>query len=602
MFLKLIISLLAGAVLCCVSGCGKPSSSAADRVMYLSAGDKIKTMDPAQAADLLSQYMVASFYDTLLQYNYDARPYKLEPSMLAKMPEISSDMMHYRLTLRNDLYFAADPCFGSDNNREKRRVTASDIAYSILRIADERLHSPVFWMFRGKIKGLEEFRKVTAAAAPADHSMYDRGCEGLEIVDERTLILHLTAPDPRMSYALALPTAGIVNRQAVEYYGEDFQEHPVGSGPFKVADYIRDYRIILERNSDYRFETYHLAENPADRTRPLPLSDRIVCYLVKQPLAGWLMFLQGELDMSTLDKDNFDAVVGEDRKLVKSLAERGIRMIQVPEFEVRYIGFNFTDPLLAGNRELRRAISLAYNIPLREKHFNYQMIPANSVIPPGVPGYDSEYKNPWGQYNLESAREHMRLAGYPDGIDPKTGRPLELTFDQGGTSAQYRQLAELMVEDMKKIGITIKPVLNNKPSFFEKLRKGQFQLFRVSWVGDYPDAENFLQLFYGPNAGSCNRTFFRDAQYDKMFDAIRQMPDTPSRTTRYLEMSKYINEQCAWILESYPIAFQLTHSWLQNYRPHNFSFARWKYMTVDTEKRRQAKKSFRPLEMQDLRK
>ncbi len=601
MFFKLIFSLTTAAVILCGTGCGKSSSGDSGRVLYLSAGDKIKTMDPAQAADLLSQYMVASFYDTLLQYNYDARPYRLEPSMLAKMPEISNDMAHYRLTLRNDLYFAADPCFGK-GDREARRVTARDVAYSILRLADERLHSPVFWMFRGKIKGLEEFRQLTSQAAPGDMSMYDRKCEGLEIVDDRTLILHLTAPEPRLNYALALPSAGIVSRRAVEFYGEDFQEHPVGSGPFMVEQYMRDYRIILKRNPDYRFETYHLAKNPADRTRPLPLSDRIVCYLVKQPLAGWLMFLQGELDMSTLEKDNFDAVVGEDRKLVKSLAKRGINMIQIPEFEVRYIGFNFTDPVLADNRELRRAISLAYNVPLREKHFNYQMIPAHSVIPPGVPGFDPDYKNPWGKYDPARAEEHMRLAGYPGGIDPKTGRPLELTFDQGGTSAQYRQLAELMIEDMKKIGIKVKPVLNNRPAFFEKLRKGQFQMFRVSWVGDYPDAENFLQLFYGPNAGSCNRTFFRDSQFDRKFEAIRGMADTPARTAMYYEMSKYINAQSAWILESYPIAFQLTHCWLQNYQPHNFSFARWKYMTVDPKQRQKAKKSFKPLEMKDLRK
>ena len=582
-------------------GCGKVPAPATNRVMYLGAEDKLKTIDPAQAADLVSQYMVASFYDTLLQYNYDARPYRLEPSMLAKMPEISPDLMSYRLTLRNDLYFSADPCFGTAD-KEQRRVTARDVAYTILRIADDRRHSPVFWMFRGKISGLEEFRQKTAAAAPTDMSMYDQPCPGLEVVDDLTLILHLNAPDSRLNYALALPTSGVVSRKAVEYYGENFAEHPVGSGPFVMRDYLRDYRIILDRNPDYRFETYHLAQNPADRTRALPLSDRIVCYLVRQPLASWLMFLQGELDMSTLEKDNFDAVVGEDRKLVKALTQRGITMIQVPEFEVRYIGFNFSDPLLAGNRNLRRALSLAYNVPLREKHFNYQMIRAESVIPPGVPGHDPDYHNQWGQYNVEQARECLAQAGYPNGIDPKTGQPLELAFDQGGTSSSYRQLAELMVEDMKKIGIVIKPILNNRPAFFEKLRKGQVQLFRVSWVGDYPDAENFLQLFYGPNAGSCNRTFYRDAEFDRMYEQVRGMIDSPERTLLYRQMAQYINDRNAWILEGYPIAFRLTHAWLQNYRPHNFSFARWKYMTIDPVKREADRKAFRPLEMRELRK
>ncbi|MDD3119722.1 MAG: ABC transporter substrate-binding protein [Victivallales bacterium] len=596
---RLVIT-VAATLMLLAGGCGKNPSAAPGRVMYLSAGDKIKTIDPAQAVDLLSQYVVASFYDTLLQYNYAARPYRLEPSMLAKMPEISPDLRSYRLTLRNDLYFVPDRCFGTAD-REQRRVTARDVAYSIMRIADSRRHSPVFWMFRDKIKGLDEFRRRTETVAADDTSVYDQPCEGLEIVDALTLILHLKAPAPRLSYALALPTAGIVSRRAVEYYGEDFAEHPVGSGPFIMRDFIRDYRIILDRNPDYRFETYHLAQNPADRTRPLPLSDRIVCYLVKQPLASWLMFLQGELDLSALNKDNFDAVVGEDHQLVKALTSRGIHMVRIPEFEVRYIGFNFADPVLGGNHHLRRALSLAYDAGLREKYFNYQIDRAESIIPAGVAGHDPGYRNPWGRHDLALAREYLTRAGYPNGIDPGTGRPLELKFDLGGTGAAHRQLAELMVEDMKKIGIVIKPMLNNRPAFFEKLRKGQCQLFRVSWVGDYPDAENFLQLFYGPNAGSCNRAFYRDAAFDRMYEQVRDMIDSPGRTEKYRRMAAYINDQNVWILEGYPIGFQLTHSWLQNYRAHNFPFNRWKYLTVDPAARRAARRAFRPLEMHELR-
>lgn len=593
------ILLIISTVLIC-GGCEERPHRSDERTLYLSSSGKIDTLDPALAADLLSQYMVASFYDTLLQYDYAARPYKLIPAMLESMPVISADMTSYTLTLKKNLRFADNPCF--DGDESLRQITSKDVEYSILRIADARLHSPVFWMFRGKIKGIDQFRQITSAAAANDFSMYASGCEGIEIINDHTLILHLNYPDPRMSYALALPAAGIVSKTAVQFYGQDFQANPVGSGPFKLVEWIRDFRIILERNPDFRHETWPQAENPADRDRPLPLADKIVCYLIKQPLAGWLMFLQGGLDFSNIAQDTFDAVVGEDRQLVKTLRDRGIQMLQVPEFQVRYVGFNFSDPMFADNLNLRKAISLAYNVPLREKHFNYQMIPANSVIPPGVAGHPDGEKNPYGQFNIELAKEYLRKAGYPDGVDPSTGRPLELTFDQGGSSPEYRQISELMVEDMKKIGIKIIPVMNNWPRFLDKLRKGQFQLFRLSWVGDYPDAENFLQLFYGKNAGSSNRILHNNPEYDRMFEEILHMPDSPERTLKYRRMSDWLNDNCLWILEGYPISFQLIHSWTQNYLPHDFAFCRWKYLSVDSAKRRAMIKSFKPVNMSELRK
>ena len=581
-------------------GCGEKPGRPGERVLQVSANGKLGTLDPALADDLISQHMVASFYDTLLQYDYPARPYRLIPSMLVRMPDADADLKTYTFTLRDDLYFQDDPCFGNAG-RDRRRVTAADVAFSLLRLADARLRSPVYWMLRGKVVGLDRFRDLTAKARPGDMTMYDLPCPGLQVVDSRTLVIRLNHPDPRLLYALAMPNAAVVPRRAVTHYKEDFQEHPVGSGPFRLTEWIRDYRITMVRNPDFRRETFSQADNPADRNRPLPLADRIVCNLVKQPLASWLLFLQGELDLSALEQDNFDAVVGEDGHLVAALTKRGIRLIQAPQFEVTYLGFNFTDPRLGKNLNLRKAISLAYNLPLRLKHFNCRLQSANGPIPPAVAGYDPAFRNPYNQYDPARARKYLAKAGYPGGIDPATGRPLELTFDQGNTSSLYRQLAELMIADLEKIGIKVKPMLNNGPQFFGKLRKGQFQLFRLSWVGDYPDGENFLQLFYSKNAGSCNRVFYRDPAFDRMYEAAILLPDTPERAAKYRQLVAYLAEQCPWIMEGYPVSFQLLHSWLENYRPHDFAFARWKYLSVDSARRAEARKNFRPIELDDLR-
>ena len=590
---------IASLALLFICSCGQGPGKNPPATMNLNCG-RVKTLDPALADDLASRNMVAAFYDTLLQYDYVARPYKLVPSMLAEMPRLDKSRTVYTFTLRDDLYFSDDKCFAG-KGKAVRKVTSHDVIYSFLRIADGRLHSPVFWMFRGKIKDINAFRSATAKLKAGDYSLYEKGILGLKIVSDKVFEIHLNEPDLRFLYALAIPYASIISRTAVNFYGESFSEHPVGSGPFKLREWIRDYRLILDRNPDYRTEFFTKAENSADRKRKLPLLDRVCCYIIKQPVSAWLLFLQGGLDTSAVSKDNFDNVVGMGNKLSPALASRNIKLLQVPEFQVRYVGFNFNDPLLANNLNLRKAISLAYNVDNIKAHYNNQMIPAEGPIPPGVAGNDPAFKNPYSRYNLELARDYMRKAGYPDGIDPATGEPLTLTYDQNGNSSAYRQLAELMIKDMAKIGIKIVPQLNNKPRFFQKLRKGKFQLFRLSWIGDYPDAENFLQLFYSKNAGSCNRAFYRDEKFDRMFEEIIPMPDSLERTRKYKKMVEYLSKRCPWIFESFAVSYQLNHDWLQNFIPHDFAFSRWKYLNIDAKKRSRMKKNFKPLSFKELR-
>lgn len=587
------------------SGCGDSSSiqKADERVLFTTPGGKINTLDPALSADLTSSYMVGAVYDTLLQYNYLKRPYVLEPSMLKSMPEADSKKMNYHFTLRDDLYFQPDNCFGTsqDGSPKKRKITAKDVEFSFLRIADERLHSPGYWLFRNKIKGLGEFRTKSGNCKDGDNSVYDKGCEGIEVIDERNFIIHLTKPDPRFLYSLAMPYLGIVAREAVEKYGEDFSEHPVGSGPFILKEWERNYKIEFVRNPDFRQEYFADAVNNGDRARKLPFLDRVVAYQIAQPLSSWLMFLQGDLDISALDKDSFDAVVTDDQKLIPALAKRGIEMLRIPQFQIYYIGFCFTDPLIADNLDLRKAISLAYDVQKRVKILNYSVLPAQGPIPHGVAGNNPDFKNPYSEYNLEKAKEYMVRAGFKNGIDPKTGEKLELTFDIGGTTSTFRQIAELFAEDMSKIGIKIKPVLNNWPRFLQKSAKGDMQMYKVSWIGDYPDAENFLQLFYGLNAGSCNRSHYRDKKFDAMFEEIMPMGDSPARTAKYEKMVEYLAEQCPWIFAYYPITYRLRHSWVENYTPHDFGFSRWKYLSIDNQKRIRMKKDFKPINFDELR-
>lgn len=563
------------------------AAPAGERVLRSAVGSRAKTLDPVLADDLASRDLCGAFYDTLLEYDYLARPYRLKPAMLAAMPETSADFKIYRFRLRPDLFFAPD------SGGKAKKITAADVRFSLLRLADARLHSPVYWILRGKLLGLDEFHAATAAAKPGDFSLYDRGIAGFVITGELEFELHLTHSDPRFLYLLAMPNTGIVARGAAE--SGKLASHPAGSGPFVLKKWVRDCRIELERNPAYRTEFFPGAERREDRLRPLPLVDRIVLYQVRQATTAWLLFLQGNLDYHALDKDNLDLAAGQGDRPAPELAARGVRLLRMPEFEIRYVGFNFRDSVLGKNLALRRALSLAYDVRRRVEHAGGQLLPAQGPIPPGVAGYRADFRNPWAADDPERAAEVLAQAGFSGGIDPKTGEAYRLTFDQSGNTASYRQLGELAAADFGRLGISVEPVLNNNPRFYEKLRQGRFQLFRLSWVGDYPDAENFLQLFYSGNIGGCNRTGFSDPVYDKMYEAILPMADSPERTRRYEEMATYLAERCPWIFEGFPVSYVLCHRWLGNFVPHDFGFAKWKYLAVDPAEREAAVRTFTPI-------
>ncbi len=535
----------------------------------------VKSLDPALGADLVSRNMCGVIYDTLLQYDYPDIPYKLEPSMLAEMPVVSPDGTKYTFKLRNDLYFHNSEIF---NSLQDRKVTSDDVIFSFKRIIDSNLNSPMYWIFRNKIKGIEDFRRATADDCNGEYPEL----EGLRKIDDLRFEIILNSPDYRFLYFLALPNCGIISRKAVLSENDHFSKSPVGSGAFKLKKWQKGYKIEFERYNEYREEFFEKAADTKDRKRPLPLADGMTFYIFKRNFASWLLFLQKELDMAVLDKDNLDLLDGSNGELPPDLQKQNIKLYRTPSFELRYVGFNFRDPVFSNNKKLRMALSCAYNLPRRLKHYKGQLLPAPGPVAPGVAGADPNWQNPC-PYDIERAKKLLAEAGYPDGIDPATNEPLTLTFDLNGSSSTHRQLGELMASDMAKIGVKIIPGLNSSPRFFAKLASGQVQLFYLSWAGDYPDAENFLQLFYGPNANSCNRTCYKNETFDAMFRRIIPMPDCQERTQLYREMSEFITAETPWIFDGIPVNYQLTHSHIENFVPYNFNFNFHKYLNKKTD-------------------
>ena len=590
--------LRASAVFLCLllAGCGdfrRPDNNGSEEVSY-SQTSRIRGLDPAVSGEVSSSLAISRLYEGLLQYDYLARPYKLIPALAEAMPKISDDGLTYTFSIRKGIFFHDDPCFPGGKGRE---MNASDFIYSMKRVADVKNASSGFWAFNKRIKGINAFHDASKGPAPTD---YDIPVEGLQALDPYTLQITLTEPYPQFLYILAMHYAFAVPREAVEFYGRDFVNHPVGTGPYELVEWRRNSRIEFVRSPKWaetgRVETYPTNGTPeqvnagllADAGKPIPFIDRIVQYVIDDSTTSWMMFLAGQLGVSAITRDNWDAVITSSKQLNESLASRGITLVSSPTLDIYYLGFNWDDPVVGEstdpdqnrrNRTLRQALSCAYDFDQMNQFMNHRLYPIGGPIPQPLAGSLTE-PSPYS-FNLEKARKLLVEAGYPEGIDPNTGRRLELTMELGGATANARQMMELMADMYRKIGIVLKANYNTWPAFIEKMNRRQAQLFQLGWVADYPDAENFLQLFYSKNQSpGPNHTNYRNGDFDRMYEQVRVMQDSPERTAMYKQMAQIIIEECPWIFLYQPMDFGLTQSWVENYVSHAFPYGIGKYRRI----------------------
>ncbi|MCX6997686.1 MAG: ABC transporter substrate-binding protein [Kiritimatiellaeota bacterium] len=580
-----------------LTGCGRgrlePESHPGEMVWHAETV-RIRGFDPARISDVASALAVQKVYEGLLQYAYLDRPYHVEPLLAAAMPQISPDGLTYLFPVRRGLFFQDDPCFTATGGRG-RELTAADFVYAIRRVMDLKIASPGAWAFTDRIVGLDAWRATTGGDQPSD---YDRPIAGLDAPDRYTLRLQLKRADPRLLWILTLPYGVALPREAVSFYGREFANHPVGTGPFILKACRPNYRYEFIRNPQWqktgRVDRFPASNDPsdppalrADAGRPLPFLDRIVQYVVEDATTAWLMFLTGQLDTvggneaRSLSRDTLSAVFDQAQQLQPSLAHQGLAVSSAPMMQIVYAGFNMDDPVVGPNRKLRQALSHAFDEAAYIRFFNRRITRPAGPIPPAVAGY-APRPQPY-PVALIRARLPLAEAGYPGGRDPQTGRRLQLTLEVGSAeNPEHRQATELICAFMNQLGVSIAPSYNNWPAFMAKLERRQAQLFLTSWVADYPDAENFLQLFYSPNASpGCNRSNYSNPAFDRLYEQARVLPDGPTRTALYQRMADLVVADCPWINISMPLDFVLRHAWVGNYKYHDFPYGMMKYYKIE---------------------
>ena len=593
------------AVLALALVCAPPGARAADMGKVVRHAFRVaeSSFDPARESDRYSAFFIEAIYDSLLSYDYLARPVKLVPGVAVAMPDVADGGATYTFRIRQGVHFADDPVFKG----KKRELTAQDFAYSIRRFYDPKLRSPNLYYFEGKIIGADEVMQQAKKTGKYD---YDAPIAGLEVLDRYTLRIRLNEPDYNFQYVMAMPLAMGMAREVVEHYGEDARSHPVGTGPFMLKEWRRSSKIVLEANPHFREEYFagSRGETPEDNAihdrlqgKRLPIIGRVEVVIIEEPQPRWLAFANGELDYIEDLPNEFVNIVAPGGKLAPSLAKQGVRMQREPQLEITITAFyNMRDPVIGGYAPekvaLRRAMNLGYNQPeelmIARKG---QAMSAESPIPPGAAGYDAGFHSSAQEYDPSRAKALLDLFGYVDRDgdgyrELPDGRPLALEF--GSTpDASGRDLDLVWKKSMDSIGINIKfkkarwPDLN-KESKAAKLQVGSF----LAWYADYPDGDNFLQLLYGPNSSpQSNAANFALPAFDRLYERARRMPDSAERTQLYQQMTKLFLAYAPWRLGVHRVQTHLDQPWLLNYKKHPILYEAWKYLDVDLEMQRKAK-------------
>lgn len=568
------------------SSCTKKVSDTDTTINYVLRAN-VKGLDPLRANDLYSSTVITQIFEGLLEYNYLKRPFTLQPALADGMPVASADGLTHTFKIKKGVKFQDNPCFKDGKGRE---LTAQDFIYSWKRLADPKSGSEGFWIFDGKIKGLNEW----AEGMKTGKTNYDSPIEGLTAPDANTLVIKLIKPYYQLYYVLAMAFSMPVPKEAVDKYGEEFLNNPVGTGPFMLAkssDWIRNSKITLVKNPNWRGETYPTEGMPGDKEaglledagKALPFAEKLVFTELVEDTPRWQNAMKGNFEFAEIPNDNFESAVQKDdhTKLATDLVKKGMRLEINPNVDLTYIGFNMKDPLFAKNKDLRHAMALANdNATLIAKFYNGRGIPAQGPVPPGISSYDPAYKNPYGTLDLEKAKAALAKAGYPEG----KGLP-ELMYE-GLSDSKARQQAEFFVNNMAAIGIKVKINANTWPQFQDKIKTGKAQIFGIAWGADYPDAQNFLQLFYSKNMSpGPNDTSFSNAEFDKLYEQSLLLPPGDARDNLYKKMRDIVVEESPWIFNVHRLGYRVIHGWLHNFKWNDIANDLPKYWRVDPKQR-----------------
>ena len=553
-------------------------------------------LDPVALSDLYSRILTAHIFDGLYGYDHLARPFKIKPNTAESMPDVTSDFRTWTIRVRPGIYFTDDPAFKG----KARELVAEDYVYSLKRFFDPRWKSPTYpTLAELKIIGIADVReRALKERKPFD---YDAVIEGLRTLDRYTLQFRLEEPRPRFLQTLATADLyGALAREVVEAYGDAIVEHPVGTGPFMVAEWRRSSRIVLVRNPTYRTRFYDAEPHPDDeegqaiaarfRGRRLPMLDRVEITIVEETQPRWLSFLNRQHDLLERLPYEFADTAIPNNRLAPNLARRGIQMYRALNSDVTITLFNMEHPVIGGYTPervaLRRAINLAINIDQEIRLFWHgQAMQAQSGLMPNTVGFDPNFRSEMGEFNLARAKALLDMFGYVDRDgdgwrEQPDGSPLVLEW---ATTPDQRARArdELRRKDMSALGIRIDFRPAKWPENLKNARAGKLMVWSVGYSAAAPDGQPSLDRGASSHVGGQNLARFRNKEFDQIYERMRLMPDGAEREQLFFESKRILIAYAPYKNHVHRILTDLAQPWLHGYRRPLYWTDWWQYVDVE---------------------
>ncbi len=548
--------------------------------------------DPQASSDAYSNHVIRAMFDAPYRYDHLARPYRIAPNTAVALPEISADGLEWKIKIKPGIYFADDPAFKG----KKRELTAADYVYSWKRVIDPKMRSPNLQTFDAKFVGAD---RLVAEARGNGKFDYDAPLEGLSAPDRYTIRIKLTAPSYDLLSDLTTSTSMAVAREVIEAYGDGagwVTAKPVGTGPYRLKDWRRGQKIVLEANPAFREVRYPESHDPADRDimarlkgKKIPLIGRVEIYIIEESNPRLLAFEKGDLDILAVPADLVPNVVDANNQLKPRFAQAGIVHARGVQPAISYTYFNMEDPVVGGYTKdrvaLRRAIGMAYNTDEEIRVlWHGQAMPATQPIPPNVTGHDPKF-NGHVKHDLAGAKSLLDKFGYVDRDgdgwrDLPDGKPLVLSMGSP-PDARGRQYEEMWQRSLNGAGIRVEFVKQKWPDLLKMARAGQLQMWYLGNINTTTEGYGFLGLLYGGHAGLSNIARFDLPEYNKLYDASRSLPDSPARTKMFREMSTLVTAYAPWNFDVFRYENILVYPWVKGYKYNAIQQHPWQFFDID---------------------
>lgn len=529
-------------ILAILLSCGSRQRSE-KKIFHYNEQTGIASLDPAFAKNQSIMWPIHQLYNTLVDIDDSLH---IVPS-LAKTWEVSADRLTYLFHLRDDVFFHDDPCFPDGKGR---KMTAADVVYSLQRIIKPATASPGSWIFNRKVDTVSAFTAI----------------------DDTTFQLKLLRPYNPIMGILSMQYCSIVPKEAVEQYGSAFRRHPVGTGPFRFIAWEEGQALVLSKHPVY-FEKDSAGER-------LPYIDGIKVTFFESKATEFLLFRQGKLEfINDIDASFKDEVLTKKGTLRKEWEDKIVLQVS-PYLNTEYLGIlvDTSNELLQNSpmriKKIRQAINYGFD---RRKMITYLRnslgTPAEAgFVPVGLPSF-SDVAVKGYTYDPAKSRQLLAEAGFPDG---KGLPPITLL-----TISIYGEMGNFIAKQLEEIGIPVKVDIVQKSLLLEMTSNSRAPFFRGSWIADYPDAENYLSVFYSRNPAPPNYTRYNNPEFDALFEQALLENDDSLRYILYQRADQAVINDAAIVPLWYDKVVRLVQPYVKNFPPNPLNLLELRYVRME---------------------